>query len=92
MIVTGMMALAAAAALHAQPTPVRTGAASMSVGATVIRPEPRPAIAIAGGTVTISNADSAIVTTEGGTANRARDGSILITPAPAGRVTVTLTY
>ncbi len=67
-------------------------AVSMSVGATVIRPEPKPAVAIARGAVTISNADDVIVTAEGGTAMRARDGNILVTPGAAGRVVVTLTY
>jgi len=67
-------------------------AASISVGATVVRPAPRPAVAIARGAVTISNADHAIVTAEGGAAMRARDGTILVTPGAAGRVTVILTY
>ena len=66
--------------------------ASMNVGATVVRPAPAPAVAIARGAVTITNAANVIVTAEGGTATRARGGTILVTPAAAGRVRLTFTY
>ena len=56
----------------------QAAAATMSVGATVVRPEAivRPSVAVERGAVRIANAGSAIVTT-------ARDGDRLI---------VTLTY
>lgn len=70
----------------------QSSTASLGVGATVVRPEPRPAVAIAGGAVTVRNPGSAIVTAEGGTVGRATDGAILVTPGGAGRMTITLTY
>ena len=83
MIAIGLLALLAA---------TQSSTASLSVGATVVRPEPRPAVAVAGGAVTVRNAGNAIVTAEGGTVGRANDGTILVTPGSAGRMTITFTY
>lgn len=92
MIVAGFMAFAAAAAMQAQPVSVRASTASISVGATVIRPGPQPVVAVERGAVTISNAGSVVVSAEGGTLRRAADGTILVTAGGSGTMTITLTY
>jgi len=89
MVLTAALALIGAAAL---PPPVRTGTAAMSVGATVVRPQPGPAIAIRRGAVTVSNVEGVAVGVEGGMARRTGAGTVLITAAAAGRVTITLIY
>jgi|GEM_PF-3106673 len=83
MISTGLIALLAA---------TQGNTASLGVGAIVVRPAPQPVLAIARGAATLSNAEGVIVTAEGGTARHKADGTILVTPAGAGTVTVTLTY
>jgi len=65
---------------------------SLSVGATVVRPEPQAVVAVAGGAVTVRNAGRATVTAEGGTLRRANDGTIQVTPGGAGGMRITLTY
>jgi len=92
MIVAGLMAFAAAAALQAQPLSVRTSAASLSVGATVIRHEPQPAVAVRSGAIIVSNAGGVTVSADGGTARRLDGETILVTPGGAGPVTLTVTY
>jgi hypothetical protein len=92
MVVTGFMALAAAAATQAQPVLARTVAASLSVGATVVRPEPRPVLSVQRGAVTISDAGGVIVSAEGGIARRLDGGTIVVTPAGAGAMRVIFTY
>jgi hypothetical protein len=92
MIVTGFMAFAAAAAMQAQPASVRESAGAMSVGATVIRPEPQPVIAVQRGAAIVSNAASVIVSAEGGTLSRAADGTILVTAGGPRTMRITLTY
>jgi hypothetical protein len=89
MIAATLMALAAAAM---QPASTRTSAASMSVGATVIRPAPQPVVAVQGGAATVRNAGRVTVSAQGGTARQLSDGTILVTPGAAGRMTLTLTY
>ncbi|MEA3029521.1 MAG: hypothetical protein QOG13_846 [Sphingomonadales bacterium] len=91
MIAAGLI-LFAAAALPAQPAPLGTSSASLGVGATVIRPEPLPLVSVQGNAVTVRNAGSVAVSAEGGTARRLGDGTILVTPGAAGRMTLTLTY
>lgn len=91
MIAAGLIALAAAA-LPTQPASVRTRTASLGVGATVVRPEPQPVVAVRSGAVTVGNAARVAVSAEGGTARRLDGGTILVTPGPAGRVTLIFTY
>ncbi|HYN46881.1 MAG TPA: hypothetical protein VES64_09330 [Allosphingosinicella sp.] len=83
MIATSLIALLAAA---------QTSTASLGVGATVVRPAAQPVVAVARGTVTVSNAGNVIVTAEGATLRRANDGTILVTPGRAGAMTIILTY
>lgn len=83
MIAIGLIALLAAA---------QSSTTSLSVGATVVRPEPPAVVAVARGAVAVRNAGRATVTADGGTARRANDGTILVTPDSAGRLTITLTY
>ncbi|HYI64077.1 MAG TPA: hypothetical protein VEW71_04255 [Allosphingosinicella sp.] len=92
MILTAALALIGAAAVPAQPAPVRTGTAAMSVGATVVRPQPGPAIAILRGGVTLSNVDGVAVGVEGGIARRTGAGTVVITAAAAGPMIITLIY
>lgn len=92
MVVTAFLAFAATAAPQAQPASPRTGTAAIGVGAIVIRPAPQPVLAVRRGAVTISNAGSAIVSAEGGTARRLDGGTILVTPGAAGAMTITITY
>lgn len=65
---------------------------SLSVGATVVRPEPEPAVAIQRGAVTIRNAGGVTVTAQGGTLRRLDGGTIQVTPGPGGRMMITFTY
>ena len=92
MIVAGLMAFAAAAALQAQPPSLRVSGASLSVGATVIRPGPQPVAAVRSGAIIVGNAGRVAVSAEGGIARRLDGGTILVTPGPARRVTLTFTY
>jgi hypothetical protein len=92
MIVAGLMALATLGAPPAQPASARSATAAMSVGATVIRPEPQPLVAVQRASVTIRNAGSVIVSADGGTAQRLDGGTILVTPGAAGALTITFTY
>ena len=55
----------------------QSASASLSVGATVVRPAPPPAVAIERGRAVVRNQGSAVVTTA---------------PGPAGTTIVTLTY
>jgi len=80
MVMTGFLALAAAA----------TGA--LSVGATVVRPEPQPALTVQNGAVTVRNAGGVIVSARGGTARRLDGATVLVTPGGACPVTITFTY
>ncbi|MEA3047535.1 MAG: hypothetical protein QOJ53_1867 [Sphingomonadales bacterium] len=91
MIVAGLLAFATAA-LPAQPASLRARTASLGVGANVVRPEPQPLVAVQSGAVTVRNAGSVAVSAEGGTARQLGDGTILVTPGAAGRMTITLTY
>ena len=79
-MLTNALLLTAAAALT-QPVTARTASASMSVGATVVRPEPQPVVALERGAVVVRNAGDAIVTIEGDPRRTA-----------SGTVFVTLTY
>jgi hypothetical protein len=95
MVTVGFLALlGAAAAMQPQPMPARTAGAPMSVGATVIRPEPvpSPAIAVERGAVIVREAGYVRVSAEGGVARRTADGTILVTPAGRAPVRLILTY
>lgn len=89
-----MTLLGAAAAVQPQPLPARSAASSMSVGATVVRPEPipSPAILVERGAVTVRDSGYVRISAEGGIARRAANGIVRVTPAGAAPVRVTLTY
>ena len=95
MVTVGFLTLlGAAAAIQPQPMPARTAGASMSVGATVIRPEPipRPAVLVEPGAVTVRDAGYVRISAEGGTARRAANGAILVTPTGRAPLRLILTY
>jgi hypothetical protein len=91
MIAAGLIAFAAAA-IPAQPASFGASSASLAVGATVIRPEPQPIVTVQGGAATVRSAGRVAVSAEGGIVRRLGDGTILVTPDAAGRVTLTLSY
>jgi hypothetical protein len=82
MALLGLLAIAAA---------VQSASTTLSVGATVVRPE-RPQIAIAQGRVVVGAVHDALVTVEGGTARRTSAGTLLIAPAGAGPIRIVFTY
>jgi hypothetical protein len=88
----GLLALAATAALQPPAIAARTSSASMSVGATVVRPDLPPQISVANGRAVVGNVGNVIVSAEGGTVVRGRGGTLLVTPAGADPVILTLTY
>jgi len=69
-----------------------SSSATLSVGATVVRPDLPPQIKVERNRVVVSNINSAQVSAEGGTFIHAPDGSLVVTPANAGPVVITLTY
>ena len=80
MVPAGLLALAASAT------------ASLSVGATVVRPAPAPDLAVERGTVVIRNAASVIVSAEGAIVRRGAPGTLRIFPGRAATLRITLTY
>jgi len=82
----------AASALQAQPLPIHVASAAMRVGATVVRPQPQPAIAIGPAAVTIGNAADVSVSAEGGVLRRTAGGGFTLAPRNGGPVRITLTY
>jgi len=90
MIMTALMIASAAAPLQAAPP--RTASATLSVGATVVREPPGPAVAIERGAIVLRNVAGVAVVAEGGSVRRAGSGAVLITAGGAGPVRVTLTY
>ncbi|HYJ53498.1 MAG TPA: hypothetical protein VEW04_10045 [Allosphingosinicella sp.] len=92
MALLGLLALAAATALPPPAAPARTSSASLSVGATVVRPDIPPQINIANGRAVVGNVGNVVVSAVGGTVERGQGGTLIVTPAGAGPVIVTLTY
>jgi hypothetical protein len=88
----GLLALAATAALQPPVSPARTSGAFLSVGATVVRPDLPPRISVANGRAVVGNAGSVAVSAVGGIVERGQGGTLLVTPAGAGPVILTLTY
>ncbi|TMJ18530.1 MAG: hypothetical protein E6G92_01370 [Alphaproteobacteria bacterium] len=82
MTLLGPLAIAAAA---------QSAGATLSVGATVVRPE-RPQIVIARRRVAVRAVDDAVITVEGGSARRTGAGILLIAPAGSGPVRIVFTY
>ena len=82
----GLLAIAAAAAFP------QSSGATLSVGATVIRPDLAPRISLGPGRAMVSNVANVAVSAEGGTVRRARDGTLLVTPTGAGPVRIVFTY
>jgi hypothetical protein len=82
MTLLGPLAIAAA---------VQSPGVTLSVGATVVRPQP-PRIAIAHGRVAVRAVDDALITVEGGSARRTGAGTLLIAPAGSGPVRIVFTY
>ena len=80
MIPAGLLALAASAT------------ASLSVGATVVRPPPAPDLAVERGTLVIRNAATVIVSAEGGIVRRGPGGTLRVVPARRATLRITLTY
>lgn len=83
MIAIGLISLLAA---------TQGGTTSLSVGATVVRPDAQPAIAIQRGAVTIRDAGGVTVTAEGGTLRRLDGATIRVTPGAGGAMRITITY
>jgi hypothetical protein len=86
-----------AAAVPAQGAPPAAGRimASMSVGATVIRPETvsTPRLVRVGHSVLVRRGEGVRVTVEGGSVRPAGAGdAVLVTPGRAERITIVLTY
>lgn len=92
MALFGLLALAAATALQPPAAPLRTGSASLSVGATVVRPDLPPQISVANGRAVVGNVGNIAVSASGGTVARGPGGTLLVTPAGAGPLFITLTY
>jgi len=69
-----------------------SNSATLSVGATVVRPDLPPQINVERTRVVVSNINRAQVSAEGGTVRRAGDGSLLVTPAGSGLVRIVFTY
>ncbi len=90
MIVTTLMIASSAAALQAAIP--RTAGATLSVGATVVREPPGPAIAVERGAIVLRNVAGIAVAAEGGRVRRTESGTVSVTAGGAGPVTVTLTY
>jgi len=66
--------------------------ATLSVGATVVRPDLPPQVKVSQGRAVISNVNDVAVSAEGGTLRRAGDGTLQVTPAGSGLVRIVFTY
>jgi hypothetical protein len=71
---------------------IASTSASLSVGATVVRPPPEPRIAIERGAVVVRGAGEVAVGIEGGALRPGPRGTLIIVPAAAGPVRLTLSY
>jgi len=80
MVPAGLLVLAASAT------------ASLSVGATVVRPAAEPVLAVERGTVVIRNAAAVVVTAEGGIVRRAAPGTLRVVPDRRSTLRIILTY
>jgi len=69
-----------------------SSSATLSVGATVVRPDLPPQVSVERSRVVVSNVSRAQVSAEGGTVRRAGDGTLLVTPTGSGLVRIVLTY
>jgi hypothetical protein len=79
MILSGFMALQLAAQVS-----------TMHVGAVVVRPSPRPLVAVEGGRILVRVAEGVTVGAEGGRVSRARDGAVIVDPErPLVRIVLT---
>ena len=65
---------------------------SLSVGGTVVRPEPQPVIAVARDGITIANVQGLALTAEGRSVRRRPNGAIRAEAARNATVRITLTY
>jgi hypothetical protein len=92
MALIALLALSGVTALQPPSPPVRASSATLSVGATVIRPDLPPQISVAAGRAVVTNVGTVAVSAEGGTVSRTRGGALVVTPASAGPVLITLTY
>jgi hypothetical protein len=70
---------------------IETTGAILGVGATVVRPE-RPQILIGRRQIAVGDVAGAVVTAQGGTVRRQRDGTLLIAPTGPGPVRIVFTY
>jgi Tfp pilus assembly protein FimT len=83
------IALLAIAAATAFP---QSSGATLSVGATVVRPDLAPQVTVGHGRAVVSNVTNVAVSAEGGTVRRGRNGTLLVTPAGPGPVRIVFTY
>ena len=92
MILIPFLASIGSVALPLPSSNARTVTATLSVSATVVRPEPRVTTAVERDTLVVRNAETVVVTAEGGIVRRIAPGTVVATPGGSALMMVTLIY